>query len=44
MVGLGIRFLFDLDDNHLTEFIDSVTGMLDLCEVQGPEHDFAQEL
>jgi hypothetical protein len=30
--------------NHLTEFIDSVTGMLDLCEIQGPEHDFAREL
>jgi hypothetical protein len=30
--------------NHLTEFIDSVTGMLDLCEIQGPEHDFVREL
>jgi hypothetical protein len=30
--------------NHSTGFIDSVTGMLDLCEIQGPEHDFAREL
>jgi hypothetical protein len=43
-LGSGLGSYSTLMTNHLTEFIDSVTGMLDLCEIQGPEHDFAREL
>jgi hypothetical protein len=43
-LGSGLDSYSTLMTNHLTEFIDSVTGMLDLCGDQGPEHDFAREL
>jgi hypothetical protein len=43
-LGSGLDSYSVLMTNHLTEFIDSVTGTLDLSTTQGAGHDFAREL
>jgi hypothetical protein len=43
-LGSGLDSYSGFMTSHLTEFIDSVTGTLDLSLTQGPEQDFARDL
>ena len=43
-LGSGLDSYSGIMTSHLTEFIDSVNGTLDLCETQGPEQDFARDM
>jgi hypothetical protein len=43
-LGSGLDSYSGIMTSHLTEFINSVNGTLDLSVTQGPERDFARDM